>query len=99
MSEVVSQVTIESKIRLIRGKKVMLDRDLAELYDVATKVLNQTVKRNSERFPEDFISTHKRRGGNLKVTICDLQTGVQYKISALCLCGIWRGHAFKLPKF
>jgi phage regulator Rha-like protein len=51
----VSQVTIESRIRLIRGKKVMLDWDLAELYGVATKVLNQAVKRNSSRFPEDFM--------------------------------------------
>ena len=42
-------------IFLIRGKKVMFDRDLAELYGVDTKVLNQAVKRNSERFPADFM--------------------------------------------
>jgi hypothetical protein len=41
-----------NKIYLIRGQKVMLDRDLAELYGVETKVLNQAVKRNSERFPK-----------------------------------------------
>ncbi len=46
---------IESKIFLIRGKKVMLDRDLAELYGVETRILNQAVKRNPERFPEDFM--------------------------------------------
>ena len=46
---------IESKIYFIRGKKVMLDRDLADLYDVETKVLNQAVKRNVERFPKDFM--------------------------------------------
>ena len=46
---------IESRICLIRGQKVMLDADLAELYGVATKVLNQAVKRNTERFPEDFM--------------------------------------------
>lgn len=46
---------IENKILLIRGEKVMLDRDLAELYGVAVKVLNQAVKRNKERFPEDFM--------------------------------------------
>jgi hypothetical protein len=46
---------IEQRIYLIRGKKVMLDRDLAELYGVETKVLNQSVRRNSERFPEDFM--------------------------------------------
>ncbi len=46
---------IENKIYLIRNKKVMLDSDLAELYDVGTKVLNQAVKRNIARFPEDFM--------------------------------------------
>ena len=46
---------IERAILLIRGQKVMLDRDLAELYDVPTKVLNQAVKRNAERFPGDFM--------------------------------------------
>jgi len=44
-----------NKIYLIRGQKVMLDRDLAELYGVETKVLNQAVKRNSERFPKDLM--------------------------------------------
>jgi phage regulator Rha-like protein len=47
---------IENKIYFIRGKKVMFDDDLAELYGVETKVLNKAVKRNSERFPdEDFV--------------------------------------------
>ena len=46
---------IQSKIYEIRGQKVMLDRDLAELYGVETRMLNQAVKRNIERFPEDFM--------------------------------------------
>lgn len=46
---------IESKIFFIRGYKVMLDSDLANLYQVETKVLNQAVKRNIKRFPEDFM--------------------------------------------
>ena len=46
---------IMSKIYRIRGKKVMIDRDLAELYGVETKVLKQTVKRNKKRFPSDFM--------------------------------------------
>ena len=46
---------IESKIFFIRGKKVMLDRDLAELYGVETRRLNEAVRRNSERFPIDFM--------------------------------------------
>jgi len=46
---------IESRIYHIRNKRVMLDRDLAELYGVKTQVLNQAVRRNMERFPEDFM--------------------------------------------
>ena len=46
---------IENLILNIRDKQVMLDRDLARLYGVETKVLNQAVKRNIERFPEDFM--------------------------------------------
>ncbi|MCC6544536.1 MAG: ORF6N domain-containing protein [Nitrospirae bacterium] len=49
------QQIIESKILIIRGKKVMLDRDLAILYGVTTGNLNKTVKRNIKRFPEDFM--------------------------------------------
>ena len=51
----VSQEIIVSKIIEIRGKRVILDRDLAELYGVETKVLNQAIKRNRERFPERFV--------------------------------------------
>ena len=47
--------TIQNKIYEIRGQRVMLDRDLAELYGVETKALNKAVKRNSERFPERFM--------------------------------------------
>lgn len=46
---------IESLIHVIRGQQVMLDSDLARLYGVETRVLNQAVKRNNERFPEDFM--------------------------------------------
>src|SRR5205807_10258105 len=48
-------VQVERRILLIRGQKVMLDADLAELYGVPTKSLNLAVKRNTERFPEDFM--------------------------------------------
>ena len=51
----VGQGSIESKILLIRGKKVLLDRDLAKLYRVTTGNLNKAVKRNTKRFPEDFM--------------------------------------------
>ena len=46
---------IERAIYLIRGEKVMLDRDLATLYDVSTAALNQAVRRNRDRFPDDFM--------------------------------------------
>ena len=46
---------LEKAIFLIRGEKVMLDRDLAELYGVETRTLNQSVRRNLERFPPDFM--------------------------------------------
>ena len=52
---VIPSERVVSKIFLIRGKKVMLDRDLATLYGVTTGVLNQAVKRNIKRFPEDFM--------------------------------------------
>lgn len=47
--------TIQNKIYEIRGQKVMLDFDIAEMYGVETRVLNQAVKRNLKRFPEDFM--------------------------------------------
>jgi len=48
-------IFIRNKIYEIRGQRVMLDYDLAELYEVETRVINQAVKRNIERFPEDFM--------------------------------------------
>jgi len=55
MNELFLQNEIKSKIYSIRNKEVMLDEDLAELYQVDTKVFNQAVKRNIERFPDDFM--------------------------------------------
>lgn len=54
-TSLIPQESIEGKILLLRGKKVMLDRDLAELYGVETKMLKRAVKRNIERFPVDFM--------------------------------------------
>jgi len=51
----IPQEMIRNKILLIRGKKVMLDRDLAELYGVQTKYLTRQVRRNKDRFPSDFL--------------------------------------------
>ena len=55
MSDIVTIDKITSKIYIIRDTRVMLDRDLAELYDVETRILNQAVKRNADRFPGDFM--------------------------------------------
>lgn len=55
MPNLIPQERIESKIFLIRELKVMLDKDLAELYGVETRILNQAVRRNIDRFPEDFM--------------------------------------------
>lgn len=55
MGDIIPVEIIANKIFVVRGKKVMLDRDLAKLYGVETKVLNQSVKRNKDRFPDDFM--------------------------------------------
>jgi hypothetical protein len=52
---------IERSIYLVRGQKVMLDKDLAELYGVETRVLNQAVRRNIDRFPNDFLFALSRK--------------------------------------
>ncbi len=62
---------IENKILLIRGQKVILDRDLAELYGVSTKVFNQAVKRNIKRFPKGFMFQLNEDEKNELVTNCD----------------------------
>ncbi len=62
---------IEKAILLIRGQKVMLDADLAKLYGVSTKVLNQAVKRNQRRFPADFMFRLTKHEKNELVTNCD----------------------------
>jgi len=55
MTDLVPVERIERRIYFIRGKKVMVDRDLAELYEVETFNLNKAVKRNIKRFPQDFM--------------------------------------------
>ena len=55
IKSVLADEKIIDKIYLVRGKKVMLDEDLAELYQVETRRLNEAVKRHEERFPKDFM--------------------------------------------
>ena len=70
MKDLIPQQTIEQRIFLIRNQKVMIDRDLAELYGVETKHLNRQVKRNIQRFPEEFMFQLSTEERNQLVTIC-----------------------------
>lgn len=62
---------IGSRILVLRGQRVLLSNDLAHLYGVSTKALNQAVKRNLERFPEDFVFQLSEQEKTEVVTICD----------------------------
>lgn len=62
---------VESLILTIRGRKVMIDSDLAGVYDVETRSLNQAVKRNAERFPEDFVFQLNAGEKTEVITNCD----------------------------
>jgi hypothetical protein len=62
---------MERRILSMRGQRVMLDADLATLYGVSTRVLNQAVKRNRERFPEDFMFRLTRTEKAQVITNCD----------------------------
>jgi hypothetical protein len=75
---------IERSILLVRGQRVILDADLAELYGASTKVFNQAVKRNQERFPEDFMFRLTTEEKSEVVTNCDHLRKLKYS-SALPL--------------
>lgn len=67
----ISDSNIQNKIYLIRNQKVMLDFDLATLYEVETRTLKQSVKRNSIRFPEDFMFQLSKNEWSEVITDCD----------------------------
>ena len=76
MNELITQGEINSRIFTLRGKEVMIDEDLAELYQVDTKVFNQAVKRNSQRFPNDFMfQLTEEEYASLRSQIVTLETG------------------------
>jgi len=99
MENLIPTEKIESKIFIIRGKKVMLDSDLALLYSVETKVLLQAVRRNKDRFPEDFmfqldqkeyevlrsqiVTSNKGRGGRRSKPCAFTEQGVAMLSSVL----------------
>ncbi len=75
------QSPLESLILTLRGQKVLLDADLATLYEVPTKALNQAVKRNEDRFPEDFIFQLTAVEKKKVVTNCDHLAGLKFSKS------------------
>ncbi len=80
-NDIIPAETIENKILLIRGQNVMLDRDLAGLYGVTTKRLNEQVKRNKERFPDDFMFQLTLEEKNNLVANCDRFNSLKYSSS------------------
>lgn len=78
MEKLLSVEVVATRILIIRGRKVMIDVDLARLYRVSTKVLNQAVKRNDKRFPIDFmfkLTEDEKRG---VVTNCDHLSSLKF---------------------
>ena len=70
-SLIIPDERIEKTILLIRGQKIIIDTDLAELYEVSTKALNQAVTRNEQRFPQDFMFRLTKTEKQELVTNCD----------------------------
>ena len=70
--------TVDPRVLRVRGIQVLVDADLAEIYGVSTKVLNQAVKRNAERFPEDFRFQLTAAERDEVVTICDHLTRLRF---------------------
>jgi phage regulator Rha-like protein len=79
MTKLISVEVIATKIFEIRGKRVMLDKDLARLYTVATKRLNEQVKRNIKRFPEDFMFQLTKEEVSSRSQFAALKQGLNVK--------------------
>ena len=80
----VATTRIAQRILVIRGHKVMVDADLAALYDVPTKRLNEQVKRNAERFPADFMFRLTRRERDELVANCDHLSRLKFASAMPC---------------
>ena len=76
--EMKPKLPLETLILTLRGQKVILDTDLAQLYDIPTKALNQAIKRNIERFPKDFLFRLTEKERNDVVTNCDHLTRLKF---------------------
>ena len=90
MTKLVPVEVIASKIYIVRGIKVMLDRDLAELYGVETRVLKQAVRRNIDRFPADFMfELTKDELNNLRSHIESVQQPLSFLLERQKLCSFY----------
>ena len=87
---------IQSKIYEIRGQKVMLDRDLAELYGIETKRLKEAVRRNLRRFPVDFMFELNRK--EFDVANCVLKRAGWIEVHAFCFYRTRSSYAFFSPE-
>jgi hypothetical protein len=77
-SSVIPDEIVMNKILILRGKRVMIDKDIAELYGVSTKRLNEQVKRNKKRFPEDFMFSLSQEEKDEVVANCDHLKNLKY---------------------
>ncbi len=88
--------TIQQRILLIRGEKVIIDSDLAEAYGVTTKALNQAVRRNADRFPSDFMFRLTKEEKLEAVTNCDHLQNLKFSpVTPLCIYGARSYHGGK----
>ena len=78
MSEIMISNKIENKILTIRGQQVLIDRDVAELYGVETKKVNQAVSRNRDKFPDGYTFSLDSKEKSELVTICDHLNTLKY---------------------
>lgn len=83
MNEIVKNILLDEKIFIIRGVQVMVDKDLAELYQVETRALNQAVKRNIEKFPSDFMFELSEDEKNELITKCDNLKSLKFNPSKI----------------
>ena len=92
--DIVPQEVLESKILLIRGHRVILDRHLAELYGVEPRRLNEQVKRKIKRFPADFMFqlTNAEAAGLSRSQLAPVQSLKAFLGSAAGFYGTWGGH-------
>jgi hypothetical protein len=104
-SATITPERVQNVIYVIRGERVMVDRDLATLYGVSSKAFNQSVKRHKDRFPEDFMFQLtveearswwlERMATHLRSQSCDLKAWATSQVSSPCFHGAWHPNAIE----